>query len=287
MRLSPKMKARWKEYREFRIDEISQPMFTRGGAAEALRMGEGDPLLLIPGLAGGWRLLMPLARRLARHNEVILVGLRSDGRPAAPGGSERVADHADDVEHLIDQLRLERPTVVGVSFGGAVALDLASRMSGRLGGLAVYGADAWFPLGLGSTIALKALERFPMPTDNPFFNQFFNLLHGAKPESETLARFVVERIWETDQAVMLRRLQSLAEFDIRDRLGRIDAPTLVVAGTCDVIVPPSRQKALAAAIPDAEYAEIDGAGHIGFLTHGPQVVRRLASVCRAEAHVAK
>ena len=60
--------------------------------------------------------------------------------------------------------------------------------------------------------------------NNRFVNQFFNLLHGGKPESETLADFVVERCWETDQSVMASRLHALESFDVSERLWQIDAP---------------------------------------------------------------
>ena len=54
-----------------------------GEPADVIRMGKGDPLVLVPGLAGGWKLLLPLARRLAHDFEVILYGLRGDGHPCS------------------------------------------------------------------------------------------------------------------------------------------------------------------------------------------------------------
>ena len=46
---------------------------------------------------------------------------------------------------------------------------------------------------------------FPLPSDSGFVNQFFNVLHGTKPEPGPLPDFVVERCWETDQCVMARK----------------------------------------------------------------------------------
>src|SRR5262249_42892973 len=161
--------------------------------------------------------------------------------------------YARDVADRIEQLRLERPTVCGVSFGGAVALELATETPGLVGGLVLHGIEARFHTGLGSLIARRVLERFPLPRDNQFVNQFFNLLYGGKPEPGPLMEFVVERCWQTDQAVMASRIRALENFDVSDRLWRIDAPTVVVAGTRDVIVPPSRQKALAESISGARF----------------------------------
>jgi pimeloyl-ACP methyl ester carboxylesterase len=200
------------------------------------------------------------------------------------GWASEVGDYARDLAGVIAQLGLERPAVLGVSFGGAVALELAIEHPRALSALAVVGAEARFRASVGSTIARRVLERFPLPSDNRFVNQFFNLLHGGIPDSAALAEFVVERCWETDQSVMARRLAALETFDVSDRLWRIDVPTLVLAGSRDVIVPPARQRALAAAIPGARFEALEGAGHVGFLTHRDDVARHVARLIRQVRH---
>ena len=280
MRLAAKWRDARMQLQGFEEGQAQRLALGRGGV-EVIRLGRGDPIVLVPGLAGGWRLLAPLANRLAERHEVVLVGLRGDRDPLAGRGGQSVGDHARDLDALIGQLRLERPTVFGVSFGGAVALEWAVAHPRRVGALIVQGAEARFHPGLGATIAVRVLERFPLPSDNGFVNQFFNLLHGGRPEPGPLAPFVVERCWETDQGLMARRLRALEDFDVADRLWRLDAPTLVLAGTRDVIVPPARQQALAAAIAGARFQALDGAGHIGFLTHGAEVARHVHRLMRA------
>ena len=182
-------------------------------------------------------------------------------------------DYAGDLGALIDRPGLERPAVFGVSFWGAVAPVPAGWSTrpqktrhalDRPGGQRRGSGRA-----SGATIApRRVLERFPLPPDNGFVNQFFNLLHGGTSEPEVRsADFVVERCWETDQSVMARRIALLESFDVSDRLWRIDVPTLVLAGSRDVIVPAARQRALASAIAGARFGSLDGAGHVGFLTH--------------------
>jgi pimeloyl-ACP methyl ester carboxylesterase len=249
-----------------------------GELVDVTRLGKGHPLVLVPGLAGSWRLALPLARRLARHYEVITYGLRGDGLPSAGfvGPHRRTWDmsaHGDDLASLISHLGLECPAVLGVSFGGAVALQMAVDHPSCLGALIVQGADAKFPTSIGVSVARRVLERFPLPSDNRFVNQFFNLLHGVKPEPGPLVDFVVERIWDTDQSIMAQRLAQLEHFDVTDRLWQVDVPTLVLAGSKDVIVPPSRQRRLAQSIAEARFELIEGAGHIGFLTHRTEIVR--------------
>jgi 3-oxoadipate enol-lactonase len=228
---------------------------------------------------------MPLANRLARHFDVISYGLRGDGSAAPALSGPRLdgwdmAAHADDLSSLIDQLGLECPAVFGISFGGAIALQLALDHPSRLGALILQGADARFSSTLGTAIARRVLERFVLPPDNGFVNQFFNLLHGARPEPGPLVEFVTEKIWETDQSVMASRLALLEHFDITSRLWQIDVPTLVLAGSKDVIVSSARQRRLADSIPGARFELMEGAGHIGFLTHRSETLRHVRALMK-------
>jgi pimeloyl-ACP methyl ester carboxylesterase len=245
---------------------------------DVVRLGRGEPLVLVPGLAGSWKLLLPLAQLLARHFDVIVPGLRRDRFPWSDGENQPkqvrdVGEYAQDLAFLIEHLGLECPAVLGVSFGGAIALELAAQFPQRIGALILNGVEARFHRTIGSSIARRALERFPLPRDNPFINQFFHLLYGSKPEPGPLVDFVVDRIWDTDQSVIAQRLAQLETFDVSDRLGQINAPTLVLAGARDVIVPVARQRGLAEGIFGATFEVIPDAGHVAFLTHRAEMIR--------------
>ena len=73
MRLAPKWQASWEWVRGF---EPVQPETVRvgGGWVDVMRLGRGDPLVLVPGLAGGWKLLWPLVRLVSRleHKSIAL-----------------------------------------------------------------------------------------------------------------------------------------------------------------------------------------------------------------------
>ncbi len=187
-----------------------------------------------------------------------------------------LAEYADDLEQVIGALGLTAPAVMGVSFGGAVALEYAVRYPQGLSSLIIHGAEARFRATLGATIARRVLERYLLPADSPFVNQFFHLLYGKKPDPGPLVDFVVERIWDTSQGVMARRLAQLESFDVTDRLWQIDVPTLVLAGERDVIVPVARQRELAEGIAGAQFEVLPDAGHIGFLTHRAEFLRSIS-----------
>jgi pimeloyl-ACP methyl ester carboxylesterase len=276
MRIAEKWEGSWGLISEFQQGQL-EPVRMGGEWMDVTRLGRGDPLVLVPGLAGSWKLVWPLARSLSRHFEVYTYGLRGDrdswsGLGGGPRRLQGVGEHAHDLAALIEHLGLKQPAVLGVSLGGAIALELAVEYPESLGALIVQGAEARFPRTMGSTIARHVLERFPLPSDNCFVNQFFHLLYGARPEPGPLVDFVVDRIWETDQSIMAQRLAQLESFDVSDRLWRIDVPTLILAGSRDVIVPTARQQALAQTIAGARSEIIPNAGHLGFLTHRAQVV---------------
>ena len=278
MRLSAKWRTSWTIHSNG-IEHVRIESVRIGGEwVDVVRLGRGAPLVMVPGLAGSWKLLLPLARLLARHFEVIVPGMRGDGvvwgdleQPASRVGD--VGGYAEDLVSILSQLGVECPALLGVSFGGAIALEYAAQHPHRLSALILNGVEAKFHRTIGSTIARRALERFSLPIDSPFINQFFHLLYGAKPEPGPLVDFVVDRIWQTDQKVMAQRLARLESFDVSDRLWRIDAPTLVLAGARDVIVPVERQRSLANGIAGARFVTIAGAGHVAFLTHRAEVVR--------------
>ncbi len=279
MRIAARRRAEWLTS-DYVFDGRRRQVGSEGARLEVVEIGKGEPIVLVPGLAGGWRLLAPLARKLARKNRVILYGFRDELDPLSARPAHQIGDHARDLAGLISELCLERPTVFGVSFGGAVALEFAVEEPHRVGRLILSGVESRFRATIASTIARRVLERFPLPGDNPFVNQFFNLFHGGKPGPGPLPRFIVERCWETDQGVMARRLAMLEGFDVTDRLWRVEAPTLILAGTRDVVVPPGRQKALAGAIAGARFESIEDAGHVGFLTHSASVVPHVERLCR-------
>src|SRR5262245_516854 len=164
MRLAAKWQSPWSTYFTDFEESCRGQVCLGGGMIEVIRLGRGDPLVLVPGLAGSWKLLLPLVSRLSRHFEVITYGLRGDGLLSAAFMSpqNRVWDmsgHADDLLSVIDQLGLECPAVFGVSFGGAVALEFAIEHPSRLRALVVQGAGATFRTSIGSSIARRVLER--------------------------------------------------------------------------------------------------------------------------------
>ena len=198
--------------------------------------GDGPPVLLIPGLAGGFELLGPLARRLAQHYRVISYQLRGEDDAFALRRRFDLHDLVEDLAEFMGWYGLEAPPIMGVSFGGVLALEYAVRRPHGLSSLIVQGTGARFERGLLQQVAGAVLARYPLPTDNPFVNQFFNLLFGSRQRPGSLFRFVTRQCWQTDQAVMTHRFRLVERFDISGRLDAIRVPTLVLTGDRDLLV---------------------------------------------------
>jgi len=242
--------------------------------------GDGPPLVLVPGLAGGFELLGPLARLLARDFRVVSYQLRGEDDCFALRRSFGLTDLVADLREFLDWRGLERPTVLGVSFGGVLALELAARHPGRLRTLCVQGTGAVLDRGLVQRVASLVLNRFPLPTDSPFVNQFFNLLFGGRRTPEPLVRFVTRQCWQTDQSVMAHRFAMLDGFDIRSRLGRIRVPTLALSGDRDMLVSSRSLAALTAGIKGSRLEHLAGCGHLAFVTRPDLVAEQVRTVAR-------
>jgi pimeloyl-ACP methyl ester carboxylesterase len=237
--------------------------------------GDGPPLVLVPGLAGGFELLGPLARCLAKHYRVISYHLRGEDDCFALRRRFGLADLVKDLAEFLDWHCLESPALMGVSFGGMLALEFAARFPSRLRKLTVQGVGAHFDRGLLHRVARAVLSSYPLPTDNPFINQFFNLLFGKRQEPGPLFEFVTNTCWQTDQSVIVHRFRLAEQYDMTGRLERVRVPTLVVTGDRDLLVSERSLEALGQGLPRAKMVRLAGCGHLAFVTKPAQVAEEV------------
>jgi pimeloyl-ACP methyl ester carboxylesterase len=237
--------------------------------------GDGPPLVLVPGLAGGFGLLGPLARLLARDFRVISYQLRGEDDCFALRRHFDLYDLVDDLLEFIDWHGLESPALMGVSFGGVLALEYAARFPHRLDRLVVQGTGARLQPGLLQRVASAVLSRYPLPSDNPFINQFFNLLFGGRPKHDPLFDFVTKQCWQTDQSVMAHRFRLVEQFNIVRHQGRIRVPSLILTGDRDLLVSKQSADELGRAIHDSRQVTLPGCGHLAFVTQPQRVAEEV------------
>ncbi len=232
------------------------------------RRGDGPPVLFLNGsgatLAGMGILLDVFAGRcdLLAHDQ------RGLGRTTIPEGPYAMADYAADAAGLLDRVGWETCRVVGVSFGGMVAQELAATVPDRIERLALLCTS---PGGSMPSYPLHELAGLPeaergsvyLPLLDMRFTPEWLATHDA---DRGLAEMVSARPAGTSADVLRgerEQLDARRRYDVLDRLDRITCPTLVAAGRYDGIAPLANSEAIAARIPGAELRIYEG-GHAFF-----------------------
>ncbi|MCO5969715.1 alpha/beta fold hydrolase [Actinoallomurus soli] len=203
----------------------------------------------LPALTGSWR---TLRFDLPGHN----------GSPALHGS---VADFADAVVDLLDGLGVGRAAYAGVSLGGAIGTSLALRYPDRLTSLALCCTSARFgDPGPWHERAARVRAGGLEPLTGMFLERWFTA--GYAGPGVAAVRDMLRRIDPEGYAACC---EALAGFDVRDRLGDVTAPTVIIAGAVDVATPLDHAEILAGGIPGAELVVVPGAHLAGLENPGP------------------
>jgi pimeloyl-ACP methyl ester carboxylesterase len=141
---------------------------------------------------------------------------------------------------------------------------------------------ARFERGLLQQVAGWVLSRYPLPSDSPFVNQFFNLLFGSRQKPGPLFEFVTRQSWQTDQSVMAYRFHLVESFDPGLRLRDVRVPTLIMAGDRDLLVSPQSLRDLVISIADSRRVDLPGCGHLAFVTRPDRVADEVERFLREQ-----
>lgn len=231
--------------------------------------GHGDPLLLIMGLGGGSSLWWRQVEYLSPDYQVIAYDSRGVGRSDCPDVPYSMETMTADAAGLLETLGVRRAHVYGVSMGGMIAQELALRRPGMvtclvLGATTCGGAQGVLPppesiQELFSIMSLPPAEIARVSASVTFSAGFIS----SHPDA--VRQWLRKGAESPPSATGFRRqAEAVASFGTYDRLPRIAAPTLVLAGTADRLIPAENSRILASRIPGAELAFFEGAGH-GYL----------------------
>jgi pimeloyl-ACP methyl ester carboxylesterase len=208
-------------------------------------------LVLVHGAGGGPELWADVARRL-QPRETDAVALPGH-REAGPGRGS-VPEYA---AWLAEHVAPGRPAiVVGSSMGGAIGLTLALERPELVSGLVLVGSAASMHV---SARILAALERDEDYAETTRWLAGMELAPGTDPRIVARSASLIERV---PRAVTLGDFSACNGFDLEDRLGEITAPTLVVVGEHDAMLPLPRSEQLVAGLPNANLLVLERAGHL-------------------------
>jgi 3-oxoadipate enol-lactonase len=222
---------------------------------------------------------------LGRHFRVVALDQRGHGHGIRANSRFRLEDCADDVAALAAALGIERFVAVGYSMGGIVAQLLYRRHAALLSGLVLCSTAGSVRESTGEFLVALAL---PMVAASVAWNPMMNGLSAAAVGALLLGDVAdpATRAWaygqlrRTSLSTAVSAIQAVCEFASHDWLGEIAIPTAVVVTTRDRIVPASRQRRLALAIPGARSFEVDG-DHGICVTAPALFARTLLEACRS------
>jgi poly(3-hydroxyoctanoate) depolymerase len=249
--------------------------------------GEGRPLLLVMGLGGNIEMWRPLEDALVQHGiQTIAYDAPGTGESPPRLVPLRVPRLARQAARLLDVLGIPEADVPGVSFGGAVAQQLALDNPKRVRRLVLASTSVGLGGVPGHPLAL-ALLATPLRYYSPaFLRRTARLIYGpldTDGDGDLLQAQVNARrarpptIWG-----YASQLTAAAGWTSLPWVHRIRTPVLVLSGDADPIVPPVNARILAARLPNAELEIAHGAGHLLLMQRAPAVAARIGEFLASE-----
>jgi len=256
--------------------------FVQAGAQRIAfeRQGAGPPLLLMHGAEASRLMFAALLPLLARHFTVVAYDQRDCGDTEGPETASTLADLADDARGLIEALGLQRTHVFGSSFGGRVAQALALRHPRSVDRLV-----------LGSTWPLPEAYESLCPDASRLADLRSQLPATAEelatwffPEAFLQKRPELRAVFANARPASARsaRRAATVQSTLDAQASAIAAPTLLLAGELDRVVPPGVTLATASRIPGARTAVLPGVGHATALQAPELLARHLVRFLRDE-----
>jgi pimeloyl-ACP methyl ester carboxylesterase len=247
------------------------------------RRGAGPRLLFCNGSGATLETSGFLVDIFAARCDVLAHDQRGLGRTEVPDGPYTMADYAADAIALLDHVGWDRCRVIGVSFGGMVAQEIAVSIPDRIEKLALActspgGAFASYPLHeLESLPAGERAARGMQILDTRFDEQWLESHPGDRMLAEQMAQRATVDKTEEQRRGEREQLLARSHHDVIDRLERITCPTLVAAGRYDGIAPLANSETIAAHIRGADLRVYEG-GH-AFFAQDPAAFSDLLEFC--------
>ena len=248
-------------------------------------VGQGPPLVLLPGIQGRWEWIAPAVRALAARCRVIAFSF--PGEPDSACAHDPAAGFemfVRQIDLMLDRAGLESAAVCGVSFGGLVAVHYAARRPGRTRALAVVSAPGpdWAPDDRARRYMrapLRSVPAFAVTAAGRLLPE----VRAALPPSRAWMGFFARHVGRAiaapmSPARMADRLGLVDPSDTAAACARITARTLIVTGEpgLDRVVPVESTRGYARMIPGAAHVQIDRTGHLGLVTRPHEFARVVA-----------
>lgn len=223
------------------------------------RVGSGPAVVLLHGGVSDGRVWRRAMDDLADEFTIVAWDAPGCGPSDDPPASFRLADYADCLAGFVAALGLDRPHVVGHSFGGGLAIELVHRHPSVPRSLVLVGAYAGWAGSLPPEEVRARLTSF-LALEEPFVPRSFPGLFSdvMPPDAADELTSIMEDVRLAPSKTMIR---AFAEADLRPALAAIDVPTLLLYGGDDVRSPRFVAEHLHAEIPASTLVVLPGLGH--------------------------
>jgi 3-oxoadipate enol-lactonase len=225
--------------------------------------GSGEPLLLIMGLSYPsymWHRSRPI---LAQRFRTIALDNRGVGQSDAPPGIYSIALMASDAAAVLDAAGIESAHIFGASMGGMIAQEFALQYPHRVRSLILGCTAAGGPHAVqAEPEALQALLRRDVTPEQSKEAIIPFIYDAATPRERIDEDMAIRMKWYPTPQGYMGQLQGIFGWEAYSRIAQITAPTLVIHGETDRLVPSANARLVAEEIPGAKLALIPNAGHI-------------------------
>lgn len=270
-------------------ERLTAPAIVRGreiGLSGYLRVGSGEPLLLIHGVGMNAGIWAPQIERLKRRFDVIALDLLGHGASPLPQEDAELTDFADQAISLLDHLRLASVLLVGHSMGALVAQEVALRAPERVRRLVSLNAVFRRPPELLKAVQERSAQLGP-PGDSGAVAATLARWFGdpLAPELQPVsakARATLESV-DPDGYRRTYRLFARADSAQADRLTGLAVPALFMTGSEDRNSTPAMSAAMAALVPEGQCVVLRGERHMMALASPDLVTARLEDFLCDEA----
>jgi pimeloyl-ACP methyl ester carboxylesterase len=247
-----------------------------GSLVNYVEMGSGPPLVFIHGLSGSWQNWLENIPYFARHHRVVALDLPGFGASEMPREQITIKGYGAFVDRFLDALGIECAPIVGNSMGGYIAAEVAIAFGTRVEKLVLVSAAGISSQELRDERALAVLRRsrtiLAMSTGwmatrsdtltrRPAVRRALMRLVAAHGD-QLPAPLVAEQLRGSGKPGFVDALDALTNYPIVDRLERITAPTLIVWGQDDPLIPVRDAAVFQEHIENARTLLYEDTGHV-------------------------
>ncbi|WP_034623159.1 alpha/beta fold hydrolase [Desulfovermiculus halophilus] len=249
--------------------------------------GSGFPVVFISGLGAGTWAWEPQVPFFSRSYRMLSFDNRGAGRSGTPPGPYSIEQMALDTVRLLHALDIEETFVVGLSMGGMIAQELALILPHRVRGLILAATHPGGDLHVsGSPEVYQRLMDNTGLSPEEIVEKNISVLFSPntvtqRPEIIQGYRERQKTIPEQPEHAFAAQQKAIQGFDCSGRLTRIKAPTLLLAGEDDQLIPPENARRMAEHIPDCQVRVFPQAGHLIHMERTKEFNTTVDEFCKA------